>query len=80
MVHARRIHCDTNQVDWEFLASRTNDFSGADLRNVVNEAALLAVRENHPQVEQRHLGEAIERVKRMKGQFGKTLTPQFVTR
>jgi cell division protease FtsH len=80
LVHARRIQCDTNQIDWEFLASCTNDFSGADLRNVINEAALLAVRENHSLVEQRHLEEAIERVIRMKTQIGRTVTPHFATR
>jgi cell division protease FtsH len=80
LVHARRIRCDTSQVDWEFLSSSTNNFSGADLRNVINKAALLAVCENHPQVEQRHLGEAIEWVKRMKSQCRTTVMPHFVTR
>jgi cell division protease FtsH len=66
LVHARGVNCDIDRVDWKRLASSTSEFSGADLRNVVNEAALLAVREEHPQVEQRHLEMAVERIKRMK--------------
>lgn len=80
LLHARRINCDTSLVDWAFLASLTDDFSGADLRNVINEAALLAVRENHPKVEQRYLEQAIERVQRMKAQIEGTVTPYFVRR
>jgi cell division protease FtsH len=80
LLHARRINCDTSLVDWAFLASLTDDFSGADLRNVINEAALLAVRGNHPKVEQRYLEQAIERVQRMKAQIGGTVTPYFVRR
>ena len=80
LLQARRINCDISLVDWEFLASLTDDFSGADLRNVINEAALLAVRENLPKVEQRHLEQAIERVQRMKAQIGQTVTPYFVRR
>ena len=67
LVHARRVNCEMHEIDWRLLASSTGGFSGADLRNVVNEAALLAVREKHPKVQQRHLEMAVERVKRMKG-------------
>lgn len=66
VVHARRINCDFSTIDWKRLASLTGEFSGADLRNVVNEAALLAVREEHSEVEQRHLEMAVRRVKLMK--------------
>ncbi len=46
----------------EAIARRTAGFSGADLANVVNEAALLAARRGSTAIEQRHLFEAIERV------------------
>ena len=44
------------------LAKRTPGFSGADLENVLNEAAILAVRENKQAIEMHHLDEAIDRV------------------
>jgi cell division protease FtsH len=49
-------------VDFAHLAKRTPGFSGADLANVVNEAALLTVREGKTEVEMPELEEAIERV------------------
>ena len=44
-VHARNKKFDET-VNWAQVAKRTTGFSGADLANVVNEAAILAVREN----------------------------------
>mgnify|MGYP001944854443 CR=1 FL=1 len=44
------------------LARRTPGFSGADLENVLNEAAILAVRERKTEIEMHHLDEAIDRV------------------
>ncbi|MGE5455041.1 MAG: ATP-dependent zinc metalloprotease FtsH [Methylocystaceae bacterium] len=49
-------------VSVEILAKRTPGFTGADLANMVNEAALLAARRNKKQVGQEELEEAIERV------------------
>jgi cell division protease FtsH len=49
-------------VDLELLARRTPGFTGADLANVVNEAALLAVRHGDDIVSMHHLLEAIQRV------------------
>jgi cell division protease FtsH len=46
----------------EEIAKLTPGFSGAELANVINEAALLSVREGRPQIEQHALEEAIERV------------------
>jgi cell division protease FtsH len=46
----------------EEIAKLTPGFSGAELANVINEAALLSVREGRPQIEQQALEEAIERV------------------
>ena len=49
-------------VDLETLATRTPGFAGADLANLVNEAALLAARNNREKVAQEDFNEAIERV------------------
>jgi cell division protease FtsH len=49
-------------VDLDRIAQATAGFAGADLANLVNEAALLAARVNRTSVEQGDLNEAIERV------------------
>ena len=49
-------------VDLDNVAQATSGFAGADLANLVNEAALLAARVKRTRVEQKDLGEAIERV------------------
>ena len=49
-------------VDLDRIAQATSGFAGADLANLVNEAALLAARVKRTQVEQQDLNEAIERV------------------
>ena len=49
-------------VDLDSVAQATSGFAGADLANLVNEAALLAARAHRTRVEQQDLGEAIERV------------------
>ena len=48
-------------VDLALVARRTAGFSGADLANVVNEAALLATRARSAAIEPAHLSEAVER-------------------
>ena len=60
-VHARnkRIAPD---VDMDALAKRMPGFSGADLENVLNEAAILAVRENLDEIHMAQIDEAIDRV------------------
>jgi len=50
------------EIDIEVLARRTPGFTGADLANVVNEAALLAARFSRPEITMRELEEAIDRV------------------
>ncbi|ACQ78963.1 ATP-dependent metalloprotease FtsH [Beutenbergia cavernae DSM 12333] len=52
----------TGDVDLEVVARRTPGFSGADLANVLNEAALLTARSNAQLVDNRALDEAIDRV------------------
>ena len=49
-------------VDIDLIAQATSGFAGADLANMVNEAALLAARGKRNKVEQKDLNEAIERV------------------
>lgn len=49
-------------VNLKLVAERTPGFSGADLANLVNEAAILAARKNQNQVRQNDLFEAIEKV------------------
>ena len=60
-VHARnkKLADDVNLLN---LAKRTPGFSGADLENVLNEAAILAVRENVEVIGTRQIDEAIDRV------------------
>jgi cell division protease FtsH len=50
------------RADLSRIAHQTPGFSGAELANVINEAALLAVRAEKPLVEQEELEEAIDRV------------------
>ena len=60
-VHARNKHL-SSEIDLGALAKRTPGFSGADLENVLNEAAILAVRENKNEISMANLDEAIDRV------------------
>lgn len=60
-IHARNKKMQKD-VDLEQIAQRTSGFSGADLANLMNEAALLAGRENQTEVKMDHLIEAIEKV------------------
>jgi len=60
-VHARRVPLATS-VDLHVVAARTPGFAGAQLANVINEAALLAVREERSEVTMADLDEAVDRV------------------
>ncbi len=60
-VHTRKVKVAPG-VDYKELASRTPMFSGADLANLVNEAALLAVRKGQTLVTRDCFEEAIDRV------------------
>ena len=52
----------SDDVDLKNFARRTPGFTGADLANVLNEAALLTAREGEKVITDRHLDEAIDRV------------------
>lgn len=60
-IHTRNIKLSP-EVDLKVIASRTPGFVGADLANIVNEAALLAARKNKEWVEMADIEEAIDRV------------------
>jgi len=63
-------------VDLSSIAKRTVGFSGADLSNVVNEAALLAARRSQTQISNRLLVEAIERAVAGPEKKSRILSPQ----
>ena len=59
-VHSRNKLIDP-KVNFEALAKRTVGFSGADIENIMNEAAILAVRGNKPMIGIKEIDEAIDR-------------------
>ncbi len=50
-------------IDWNGVADRTVGFSGADLENMLNEAAILAARENRSEITSKDIEEAATKVK-----------------
>jgi cell division protease FtsH len=60
-LHAKKVTLSPN-VDLSVIAAKTPGFVGADLANIVNEAALLAARQGKDAVEMADFDEAIERV------------------
>jgi len=60
-IHAKNKPLST-EIDLKQLAQRTPGFSGADLANIMNEAALLAARRGKKQIEPADISEAVERV------------------
>jgi cell division protease FtsH len=60
-IYARKVKLG-NDIDLNAIATRTPGFAGADLANLVNEAALLAARRNSKTVQAEDFAEAIERV------------------
>jgi cell division protease FtsH len=61
LIHAKNVKLAPD-VDLKAVAARTPGFAGADLANVVNEAALLAARRNKNSVTRYEFEEAVERV------------------
>ena len=60
-VHGKHVHID-GDVDWQAIARATAGASGAELANIVNEAALRAVRQGRNTVTQADLEESVETV------------------
>ncbi len=61
VIHAAKVPMEKD-VDLRNIGERTPGFSGADLANLVNEAAIFAARENKKRVSQHHIEESIEKV------------------
>ena len=61
MVHLKPLKLD-NSVDIDFLARQTPGFSGADIANVCNEAALIAARHNREAVGKQDFLDAVDRI------------------
>lgn len=61
-----KVHVENKQlsknVDLEVIARQTPGFSGADLENILNEAAILATKRNKVEIDQEDLSNAIEKV------------------
>jgi cell division protease FtsH len=60
-VHLKKIKLD-DTVDRDFLAKQTPGFSGADIANVCNEAALIAARNSHTSVTKQDFLDAVDRI------------------
>lgn len=78
--HARGIRLQADAVDWTTLASNTSGMTGSDLRNVVNEAALLAVRSQDSAVRQIHLEQAISKQQKAKASSQRSTMSQLIPR
>jgi cell division protease FtsH len=63
-----------NDVDLNEIARRTPGFTGADLANVVNEAALLTIRAGRPEIGAAEMTEAVERLRGGPQRRGRVLT------
>ena len=74
-VHLKKLKLDPN-LDREFLAKQTPGFSGADIANVCNEAALIAARGNKKQVSKEDFLAAIDRIIGGLERKNKMITPQ----
>jgi cell division protease FtsH len=78
-VHARGVALDPS-VDLRTIAQRTPGFTGADLENVVNEAALLAARREKNSVTEHELEEAIDRSSMGLERKSRVMSPKEKTR
>uniref|UniRef100_UPI0039894620 ATP-dependent zinc metalloprotease FtsH n=1 Tax=Psychrobacillus psychrotolerans TaxID=126156 RepID=UPI0039894620 len=72
-VHARNKPLDES-VDLKAIAQRTPGFSGADLENLLNEAALVAARRDKKKVDMRDIDEATDRVIAGPAKAGKVIS------
>ncbi len=73
-VHLKNLKLDPN-LDREFLAKQTPGFSGADIANVCNEAALIAARHDKTQIEKEDFLSAIDRIVGGLERRNKIITP-----
>jgi cell division protease FtsH len=61
-VHMKGLSIDKNTVSVDTLAKHTPGFSGADIANVCNEAALIAARSNKKTIDKQSFSDAIDRI------------------
>ena len=73
-VHLKKIKID-DSVDIEFLAKQTPGFSGADIANICNEAALIAARANKKTVTKQDFLDAVDRIIAGLEKKNKIITP-----
>ena len=73
-VHARNKVLD-DEVNFENLSKRTVGFSGADIENIMNEAAILAIRANRDKITVDDIDEAIDRRVAGPAKSSRSLTP-----
>ena len=74
-VHLKPIKVEKN-LDKDFLARQTPGFSGADIANMCNEAALIAARHNKKQVEKQDFLDAVDRIVGGLEKKNKIITPE----
>ena len=74
-LHAKNVKMTPN-IDFNMIARASAGTSGADLANIINEGALLAVRDGRKQVAQRDLEEAIEIVIAGEQKKNKVISPK----
>ena len=74
-VHLRNLKLEEN-FDVEFLAKHTPGFSGADIANVCNEAALTAARKNKDVIDKQDFLDAVDRIIGGLEKKSKIITPQ----
>ncbi|RME33452.1 MAG: ATP-dependent metallopeptidase FtsH/Yme1/Tma family protein [Gammaproteobacteria bacterium] len=74
-IHTRRMRLAPD-VDLKVIAARTPGFVGADLENICNEAAIMALRHNHDQVTMEDFEAAIDRVIAGPVKQGRGLSPE----
>ncbi len=75
-VHLKPLKLDTSNVDVNFLARQTPGFSGADIANICNEAALIAARKKKQKVERQDFLDAVDRVIGGLEKKNKIITPE----
>jgi ATP-dependent metalloprotease FtsH len=74
-VHLKPLKLEEN-IDIDFLAKQTPGFSGADIANLCNEAALIAARNDKKQVEKQDFLDAVDRIVGGLEKKNKIITPQ----
>ncbi|MEY3682549.1 MAG: hypothetical protein RLZZ289_1079, partial [Bacteroidota bacterium] len=74
-VHLKPIKLST-EIDVDFLAKQTPGFSGADIANLCNEAALIAARHNKKHVEKQDFLDAVDRIIGGLEKKNKIITPE----